>query len=231
VAKGLISSADNQGLRNELKNVGASNQSVTYYVEQVDKIASQFNFDIDSLSLGWLTKVLPVTSVAIGMHYNSHLIEEVIGVAQATFSQDDSNAKRLIADDSAKDAADDADKKDSAAKEDQTQEDSAKSAATDKAESAKAKQEETQPEETKDSSAKATDVKETDAKETESKAKDAKDTDAKGTDSKDTDSKDTDSKETTSKDSDANKTDAKATANKKADTVKDSKAANKSTDK
>lgn len=226
VAKGLISSADNQGLRNELKNVGASNQSVTYYVEQVDKIASQFNFDIDSLSLGWLTKVLPVTSVAIGMHYNSHLIEEVIGVAQATFSQDDSNAKRLIADDSAKDAADDADKKDSAAKEDQTQEDSAKSAATDKAESAKAKQEETKPEETKDSSAKATDVKETDAKETEAKAKDAKDTDAKGTDSKDTDSK-----ETTSKDSDANKTDAKATASKKADAAKDSKAANKSTDK
>lgn len=231
VAKGLISSADNQGLRNELKNVGASNQSVTYYVEQVDKIASQFNFDIDSLSLGWLTKVLPVTSVAIGMHYNSHLIEEVIGVAQATFSQDDSNAKRLIADDSAKDAADDADKKDSTAKEDQMQEDSAKSTATDKAESAKAKQEETKqeetkPEESKDSSAKATDVKETDAKETESKAKDAKDTDAKGTDSKDTDSK-----ETTSKDSDANKTDAKATASKKADTTKDSKAANKSTDK
>ncbi|CAM4072468.1 EcsC family protein [Psychrobacter arenosus] len=227
VAKGLISSADNQGLRNELKNVGASNQSVTYYVEQVDKIASQFNFDIDSLSLGWLTKVLPVTSVAIGMHYNSHLIEEVIGVAQATFSQDDSNAKRLIADDSAKNADKDAaDKKDSAAKEDQTQEDSAKSAATDKAESAKAKQEETKPEESKDSSAKATDVKETDAKETEAKAKDAKDTDAKGTDSKDTDSK-----ETTSKDSDANKTDAKATASKKADTAKDSKAANKSTDK
>lgn len=226
VAKGLISSADNQGLRNELKNVGASNQSVTYYVEQVDKIASQFNFDIDSLSLGWLTKVLPVTSVAIGMHYNSHLIEEVIGVAQATFSQDDSNAKRLIADDSAKDAADDADEKDSAAKEDQTQEDSAKSTATDKAESAKAKQEETKPEESKDSSAKATDTKETDAKEAESKVKDAKDTDAKGTDSKDTDSK-----ETTSKDSDANKTDAKATANKKADAAKDSKAANKSTDK
>lgn len=231
VAKGLISSADNQGLRNELKNVGASNQSVTYYVEQVDKIASQFNFDIDSLSLGWLTKVLPVTSVAIGMHYNSHLIEEVIGVAQATFSQDDSNAKRLIADDSAKDAADDADKRDSAAKEDQTQDDNAKSTATDKAESAKAKQEETKPEETKDSSAKATDTKETDAKEAESEVKDAKDTDAKGTDAKDTDSKETDSKETISKDSDADKTDAKATASKKSDTTKDSKAANKSTDK
>jgi len=234
VAKGLISSADNQGLRNELKNVGASNQSVTYYVEQVDKIASQFNFDIDSLSLGWLIKVLPVTSVAIGMHYNNHLIEEVIGVAQATFSQDDSNAKRLIADDSAKDADDD--KKDSAAKEDQTQEDSAKSAATDKAESAKAKQEETKPEEAKDSSAKATDVKETDAKakdakDTEVKETDAKAKDAKDTDAKDTDAKDTDSKENTSKDSDANKTDAKATASKKADTAKDSKAANKSTDK
>ena len=209
VAKGLISSADNQGLRNELKNVGASNQSVTYYVEQVDKIASQFNFDIDSLSLGWLTKVLPVTSVAIGMHYNSHLIEEVIGVAQATFSQDDANAKRLIANDSAKDTADDADKK-----EEQAKEDKANSTAFDKDESAKTQQEETKQEENKDSS----------AKDADDKDKDAKDTDAKATDSKDADAKETDSKETDSKKAD----DAKEqTATDKKDTDKDSKAADK----
>jgi hypothetical protein len=209
VAKGLISSADNQGLRNELKNVGASSQSVTYYVEQVDKIASQFNFDIDSLSLGWLTKVLPVTSVAIGMHYNSHLIEEVIGVAQATFSQDDANAKRLIANDSAKDTADDADKK-----EEQAKEDKANSTAFDKDESAKTQQEETKQEENKDSS----------AKDADDKDKDAKDTDAKATDSKDADAKETDSKETDSKKAD----DAKEqTATDKKDTDKDSKAADK----
>lgn len=203
VAKGLISSADNQGLRNELKNVGASNQSVTYYVEQVDKIASQFNFDIDSLSLGWLTKVLPVTSVAIGMHYNSHLIEEVIGVAQATFSQDDANAKRLIADDSAKDTADDADKK-----EDQAKEDKANSTASDKDESAKTQQEETKQEENKDSS----------AKDTDDKDKDAKDADAKATDSK----KAADAKEQTATDKKDTDKDSKAA---------DKTAADKSTDK
>ncbi|MDO5767860.1 MAG: EcsC family protein [Psychrobacter sp.] len=96
VAKGLIANADNQGLRNELKNVGVSNQNVSYYAEQIDKIAEQFNVDLDGLNLGWLTKLLPVTSVAIGMHYNSHLIDEVIGVTQATFAPEPKLANRLL---------------------------------------------------------------------------------------------------------------------------------------
>lgn len=97
VAKGLLDNANQQGLRNELKNVGVQNQSIGYYAEQVDKIAEQFNLDLDQINLGWMTKFLPVTAVAIGMHYNSHLIEEVIGVAQATFAPDPKLANRLLA--------------------------------------------------------------------------------------------------------------------------------------
>ena len=175
VAKGLISTADNQGLRNELKNVGASNQNVTYYVEQVEKIASQFNLDIDRLSLGWLTKVLPVTSVAVGMHYNSHLIEEVIGVAQATFSQDDNSAKRLIADNSAA-------KTQESAKDDSKSQDS---------KSENSSQDSTKPSEAKSEAAKEVDSKANESKANESKANESKDataakgqsaTDKKGTD-------------------------------------------------
>lgn len=97
VAKGLLDNAAQQGLRSELKNVGVQHQSVGYYAEQVDKIAEQFNIDLDQINLGWMTKFLPVTAVAIGMHYNSHLIEEVIGVAQATFAPDPKLANRLLA--------------------------------------------------------------------------------------------------------------------------------------
>ncbi|WP_131667952.1 EcsC family protein [Psychrobacter pygoscelis] len=96
VAKGLLDKADNQGLRNELKNVGLQHQNVSHYAEQIDKIAQQFNIDIDHVNLSWMTKLLPVTSVAVGMHYNSHLIEEVIGVAQATFAPDAKLANRLL---------------------------------------------------------------------------------------------------------------------------------------
>lgn len=218
VAKGLISSADNQGLRNELKNVGASNQSVTYYVEQVDKIASQLNFDIDSLSLGWLTKVLPVTSVAIGMHYNSHLIEEVIGVAQATFSTDstdDRTAKRLIADDSAKA---------STAKEEakSTEE---KPSTEDSANQDQAKQDKA--DDNKSSEDKAADAKKDEAKPEASKATDAENkSDSKDTKAADTAIKDKEAKDANAKDSKSAPKAQQKTADKK-DAVKEGAAAAK----
>lgn len=130
VAKGLLSNANNQGLRSELKNVGVSNHNVSYYAEQVDKLAEQFNIDIDNINLGWLTKLLPVTSVAVGMHYNSHLIEEVIGVAQATFGPEAKLANKLLADksDAAKDDATQSDDaKNDDAKNDNAKHDNAKS--------------------------------------------------------------------------------------------------------
>lgn len=111
VAKGLLDNANQQGLRNELKNVGVQNQSIGYYAEQVDKIAEQFNLDLDQINLGWMTKFLPVTAVAIGMHYNSHLIEEVIGVAQATFAPDPKLANRLLASPDALDSSKDGSKR------------------------------------------------------------------------------------------------------------------------
>ena len=131
VAKGLLDNANQQGLRNELKNVGVQNQSIGYYAEQVDKIAEQFNLDLDQINLGWLTKFLPVTAVAIGMHYNSHLIEEVIGVAQATFAPDPKLANRLLASPDALDASKDGSKKNDT--KDKTQNDNSKSDKSDAA--------------------------------------------------------------------------------------------------
>jgi len=45
-------------------------------------------------------RLLPATAVVIGMRYNSQLIDEVIGVAQATFAPEAKLANRAITDDS-----------------------------------------------------------------------------------------------------------------------------------
>lgn len=105
MAKGLLGSANNSGLRDELKNMGVGGSSVQFYAEQVDNIAKQFNFDLDGIDLSWLLKFLPLTSVAVAAHYNSHLIDQVIGVAKATFGPEPIPAKEGIEDKS------DADKK------------------------------------------------------------------------------------------------------------------------
>lgn len=85
VAKGLLDTADHEGLRNEFRNMGVTHSNVHYYVDQVDKVVEHFNLDMDSINLSWLIKVLPVSSMLVGAYYNNHLIDEVIGVAQATF--------------------------------------------------------------------------------------------------------------------------------------------------
>lgn len=98
VAKGLLGNANNSGLRNELKTMGIGNSSVQYYAEQVDKIAEQFNVDLDGINLKWLLRFLPLSSVLVATYYNSHLIEQVIGVAKATFGPEPMIAKEAIVD-------------------------------------------------------------------------------------------------------------------------------------
>lgn len=102
VGKGLLDNAQSRGLHSELKNLGIKNQNVSFYAEQVDKVAGQVGVDLDQINLAWIRKLLPITAVGVGMHYNSHLIDEVIGVAQATFAPEPKLAK--ITDDSSSEA-------------------------------------------------------------------------------------------------------------------------------
>lgn len=99
VTKGLIANSDNNGLRSELtKGLGVVNPNVQFYAQQVDKLAEQFNFDRDNINLSWIGRFLPLVSVATTVHYNSHLIDQVIGVAKATFGPEPIVAKQALTD-------------------------------------------------------------------------------------------------------------------------------------
>ena len=104
IGKGLLNNAQSSGLHNELKNLGLKDKNVNFYAEQVDSIASQVGIDLDKINLTWIRKFLPVTAVIVGMRYNSQLIDEVIGVAQATFAPEAKLANRAITDDSGNEA-------------------------------------------------------------------------------------------------------------------------------
>ena len=104
IGKGLLDNAQSSGLHNELKNLGLQNKSVNFYAEQVDSIASQVGIDLDQINLSWIRRFLPATAVIVGMRYNSQLIDEVIGVAQATFAPEAKLANRAITDDSGSEA-------------------------------------------------------------------------------------------------------------------------------
>ena len=104
VGKGLLQNAQTSGLHSELKNLGLKNKNVNFYAEQVDSIASQVGIDLDQINLSWIRRLLPASAVIVGMRYNSRLIEEVIGVGQATFAPEAKLANRAITDDSASEA-------------------------------------------------------------------------------------------------------------------------------
>ena len=180
VAKGLVNSADNSGLRSELtKGLGIANPNVQFYAQQVDKLAEQFNFDLDGINLSWMSKFIPLVSVATTVHYNSHLIDQVIGVAKATFGPEPIMAKQALTDqanseksDDQKDSAnEDNSAKDSTKKDDSTKDESKsadKSEKTDKNEQNQQKQAEADKEE--QASDKESADKETAAKKSEEKA-------------------------------------------------------------
>ncbi|MDX2373640.1 EcsC family protein [Psychrobacter sp. PP-21] len=104
IGKGLLDNAQSSGLHSELKNLGLKNKNVNYYAEQIDSIASQVGIDLDQIDLSWVRRFIPITAVAVGVHYNSQLIDEVIGVAQATFAPEAKLANRTITDDSSSEA-------------------------------------------------------------------------------------------------------------------------------
>ena len=180
VAKGLVNSADNSGLRSELtKGLGIANPNVQFYAQQVDKLAEQFNFDLDGINLGWMSKFIPLVSVATTVHYNSHLIDQVIGVAKATFGPEPIMAKQALTEqanseksDDQKDSANEDDSaKDTTKKDDSTKDESKsadKSEKTDKNEQNQQKQAEADKEE--QASDKESADKETAAEKSEEKA-------------------------------------------------------------
>ena len=152
IGKGLLDNAQSSGLHNELKNLGLQNKSVNFYAEQVDSIASQVGIDLDQINLSWIRRFLPATAVIIGMRYNSQLIDEVIGVAQATFAPEAKLANRAITDDSGSEA--EVSKPASAEKKQDTEKNTDKESSKDadsKKESANAKEKEKEKESVKKS--------------------------------------------------------------------------------
>lgn len=189
IGKGLLDSAQSSGLHNELKNLGLQNKSVNFYAEQVDSIASQVGIDLDQINLTWIRKFLPATAVIIGMRYNSQLIDEVIGVAQATFAPEAKLANRAITDDSSsevkvseatgstehkEDKAQDAASQETPAKDTVSKDDAKKESEKDSKADTKQKQPDSEEDKSKETKPQNTASKE-DKKDTQKKADDKKD--------------------------------------------------------
>lgn len=183
VGKGLLDNAQSSGLHNELKNLGLKNKNVNFYAEQVDNIASQVGIDLDKINLSWIRRFLPATAVIIGMRYNSQLIDEVIGVAQATFAPEAKLANRAITDDSGSEEK----VSKPANKNEQQDVKNKESASKDTAKNAE-KDTERKTTESKDANSKAVDSKDS-AKDVKKKTNDKQDDTQKSTEKK-TDSKD-----------------------------------------
>ena len=205
VGKGLLDNAQSSGLHNELKNLGLKNKNVNFYAEQVDNIASQVGIDLDKINLSWIRRFLPATAVIIGMRYNSQLIDEVIGVAQATFAPEAKLANRAITDDSS------------------SEEKVSKPASKNEQQDVKNKESAS-----KDATKNA--EKDTERKNTESKDANSKESDSKAVDSKAVDSKDSAKevkKKTNDKQDDTQKSTEKKTDSKDDKKADDNKSDNK----
>lgn len=104
----MLSNAQSTGVKAQLDSLAARYRESQPYTKQfvdLDKF-----IDLDKLNPTWLHKLLPISAVAVGAHYNNELIEEVIGTAVATFSASFAD-ERLIEtgaiDDTISDAQDD----------------------------------------------------------------------------------------------------------------------------
>ena len=221
IGKGLLDSAQNSGLHNELKNLGLQNKNVNFYAEQVDSIASQVGIDLDKINLTWIRKFLPATAVIIGMRYNSQLIDEVIGVAQATFAPEAKLANRAITDDNSSEvkvskATDSTEQKEAKAQDSASKGDAKKDAVKESEKGSKADTEQKQPD-SKEANFKENKPKETKSENPVSK-EDAKDTQKKADDKQDNMKNDVDvkaeeKKADSSKDN-SNKNDKQGSADK-----------------
>lgn len=89
----VLKEAQNTSLSEELKKVGRKYQDRSYS-KSLDELSKFVN--LDRFNPKWLHYVMPVGSVAVSAHYNNELIEEVIGIAKATFAN--KQVKGLIED-------------------------------------------------------------------------------------------------------------------------------------
>lgn len=79
----VLSNAQQTSLKDEIFKVGSRYQTLNLYTKQFDELSRYVN--LDRFNSAWLSKFLPLTSVAVGAHYNRGLIDEVLGTALATF--------------------------------------------------------------------------------------------------------------------------------------------------
>ncbi|MDO4427674.1 MAG: EcsC family protein [Moraxella sp.] len=80
----VLKNAQSTGLADELKKLGDKYQNRSY-AKQLDELSKYV--DLDKFNPKWLHYVLPIGSSVVSAHYNNELIEEVLGVARATFSE------------------------------------------------------------------------------------------------------------------------------------------------
>ena len=222
IGKGLLDNAQSSGLHNELKNLGLKNKNVNFYAEQVDSIASQVGIDLDKINLSWIRRFLPATAVIIGMRYNSQLIDEVIGVAQATFAPEAKLANRAITDDRSSEAEVNKSASNNEQKEDKAQDNASKDAAKKDAvkeseKGSKANSEQKQSD-SKEANSKEANSKEANSKEDKPKEDKPKEDKPKEDKPKEDKPKETKSEKAVSEEA---KKDTQKTGNDKADSIKD----------
>lgn len=79
-----------QQIKDRVAGTGVEPEKVNEYANHVDSLVQKFDLNIDGLlnanNVVWLKRLVNFSAVAAGMHYNSILIEQIIGTTQATFA-------------------------------------------------------------------------------------------------------------------------------------------------
>lgn len=91
----MLANAQQTGIKAQLDSLSARYRESQPYAKQFLDLDKFVN--LDNLNPNWLHKILPISAVAVGAHYNNELIDEVIGTAMATFSDDFEQSHQLIA--------------------------------------------------------------------------------------------------------------------------------------
>ena len=90
----MLANAQQTGIKAQLDSLSARYHESQPYAKQFLDLDKFVN--LDNLNPNWLHKILPISAVAVGAHYNNELIDEVIGTAMATFSDDFEQSHQLI---------------------------------------------------------------------------------------------------------------------------------------
>lgn len=91
----MLANAQQTGIKAQLDSLSARYRESQPYAKQFLDLDKFVN--LDNLNPNWLHKILPISAVAVGAHYNNELIDEVIGTAMATFSDGFEQSHQLIA--------------------------------------------------------------------------------------------------------------------------------------